>query len=489
MCHSIGTDTGFLDESPTAGDTYFRARSRLTRRERTLHPYAMARPRFSSSEDVFNYLMGFVNVEKGQKTEFKLDRMLFLAGLVGNPHLGRLTIHVAGSKGKGSVSTMAASILGAAGLKTGLYTSPHLLRWKERVALSSGEMPEATLIAAMEEILPFVEGKAPDFFPGAERPTYFELTTLVAFCAFRAEGCAAQVIETGLGGRLDSTNIVDPDVSAITPIELEHTQFLGDTIAKIAFEKAGIIKARKPVCLARQKEEALAVFRARAAGSGSALYLVGADIDVEDTQVSPSGTDCRLIAGRKAGALIKGLLPPSGLPVKSPIIGAIQAQNMALAAMATAQALPGLTSRDIARGLATATLPARFELVRAAPPVVLDGAHTPESIRLTMDTARRLFPGAKVLLFACAYDKRHAEMAALLAPHFEAIVVTKPGTFKASDPKAVYASFAALRPDARLEEDTAAALALAAGEAEARGAALLVTGSFYLCAEAKVFFS
>ena len=449
----------------------------------------MARPRFSSSEDVFAYLMGFVNVEKGQKTEFKLDRMLFLSALLGNPHLGRITVHVAGSKGKGSVSTMAASILGAAGLKTGLYTSPHLLRWKERIALSSGEMPEATLIAAMEEILPFVDGKPADFFPGAELPTYFELTTLVAFCAFRAEGCAAQVIEVGLGGRLDSTNIVEPDVSAITPIELEHTQFLGDTIGKIAFEKAGIIKRGKPVCLARQKEEALEVFRGRAAESGSALRLVGADIDAAEARISPSGTSCRLVPGRNAEASLKALLTADGLDVHCPIIGAIQAQNMALATMAAACALPGLAPEHVIRGLANARLPARFELVRENPPVVLDGAHTPESVRLTVDTARSLFPGPKVLLFACAYDKRHAEMASLLAPHFEAIVITKPGTFKTSDPKAVYASFAALRPDARLEEDTAAALALAAGEAEARGAALLVTGSFYLCAEAKAFFS
>jgi dihydrofolate synthase/folylpolyglutamate synthase len=162
---------------------------------------------------------------------------------------------------------------------------------------------------------------------------------------------------------------------------------------------------------------------------------------------------------------------------------------MALAAMAAACALPGLTSVNVVRGLAAAALPARFELVRTNPPVVLDGAHTPESVRLTVDTARTLFPGPKVLLFACAYDKRHAEIASILAPHFEAIIITKPGTFKASDPKAVFASFAALRPDARLEEDTAAALARAAGEADARGAALLVTGSFYLCAEAKTFFS
>ena len=171
--------------------------------------------------------------------------MQFLAAELGDPQSGRLTIHVGGSKGKGSVSTMCANILSASGLKTGLYTSPHILRWKERISFADHEMPEETLISAMEEVLPLIEGKSPGSFPGGEMPTYFELTTLLAFCAFRASGCSAQVVEVGLGGRLDSTNIVVPDVSVITPIELEHTQFLGDTIGKIAFEKAGINKARK----------------------------------------------------------------------------------------------------------------------------------------------------------------------------------------------------------------------------------------------------
>ena len=463
----------------------------------------MPRARFASSDDVFEYLLGYVNVEKGQKTEFKLDRMLFLAAKLGTPHLGRLTIHIAGSKGKGSVSTMCANILHAAGMRVGLYTSPHLLRWKERIAFAGKEMPERTLIRAMEEVLPLVEGKSADFFPGEELPTYFELTTLVAFCAFRAAGCDAQVIETGLGGRLDSTNIVDPDVAVITPIELEHTQFLGDTIAKIAFEKAGILKSGKPVCIAIQKPEALSVFESKADAMGSRLYRLGSDINFDRIRIDAEGTSCRLYfpegsatppdaarASSRAAAL-----PATGLEVHCPMIGAIQAQNMALAALASIVALQGKEVRDtraavsaaISKGLANSSLPARFELMGKEPAIVLDGAHTPESVRLTLDTMSTLFPGPKVLLFACAYDKRHAEMATILAPLFEAIIVTKPGDFKMSDPRAVFGSFAALRPDTAFEEETRAAIIKAVAESKERGAALLVTGSFYLCAEAKAF--
>lgn len=453
----------------------------------------MPRTRFSSSDEVFDYLLAFVNVERGQATVFKLDRMEYLAEKLGNPHLGRLGIHVAGSKGKGSVSTMCARILAEAGLTTGLYTSPHLLRWKERIAFADGEMPEEALIAAAEEVLPLIEGKNADDFPGEELPTFFELTTLIAFCAFRASGCAAQVIETGLGGRLDSTNIIDPAVSVITPIELEHTQFLGDTIGKIAFEKAGIIKTGKAVCIAPQKEEALRVFQAKAAEKKSALFQVGKDVAVSDIRLSQKGTHCRLGAGKDSSSRLAALLresnPKGEIEIASPMIGAIQAQNMALASLGAACALPGLDLSAIRAGLARSRLSARFELIAENPPIVLDGAHTPESAHLALDSLNALFTGPKVLLFACAYDKRHAEMARILAPHFEVIVITKPGSFKQSDPRSVFDSFAALRADVLFEADTRVACVKALAEAQARKATLLVTGSFYLCAEAKTFFA
>ncbi|MCX7026250.1 MAG: bifunctional folylpolyglutamate synthase/dihydrofolate synthase [Spirochaetes bacterium] len=449
----------------------------------------MDRGRFTSTDAIFDYLMRYVNVEKGQATVFKLDRMRSLASALSDPHKGRLTIHIAGSKGKGSVSTMCARLLEETGLKVGLYTSPHLIRWKERIAFASGPMEEKTLIEAMEEILPLVEGKGPSDFPGGEEPTFFELTTLLAFCAFRSTGCNAQVIEVGLGGRLDSTNIVEPDVSVITPIELEHTQFLGDTIAKIAFEKAGIIKIGKPVCVSAQKAEAMEAFEKKAAETQSSLYAVGRDIVARDIAVSLGGTSCTLTLGMRTGdslALsLSHIIPSGGLEISSPMPGAIQAQNMALALLAAACALPGLSSGAVARGLAKASLPARFEILPGEPTVVLDGAHTPESVRLTIATMMKLFPGKRVLLFACAHDKRHEEMAELLASHFERIIITKPGTFKVSEPEKVFESFKKRSEATSLVAETSLALKAALAEASARGAALLVTGSFYLCAEAK----
>jgi len=148
-----------------------------------------------------------------------------------------------------------------------------------------------------------------------------------------------------------------------------------------------------------------------------------------DPLVSAGGTSCDLVGSSDSDCALAAILPSGRLRVACPMIGAIQAQNMALAAMAAACALPAIKADEIVEGLARSALPARFELASSEPAIVLDGAHTPESIRLTLDTMRTLFPGPKVLLFACAYDKHHAEMAKILAPHFDAIIVTKPGNF------------------------------------------------------------
>lgn len=459
----------------------------------------MAAHRFGSSEDIFRYLMGFVNVERGQSTEFKLDRMLYCAERLGNPHLGRLTIHVAGSKGKGSVSTMCANMLAESGHATGLYTSPHLLAWKERIALAQGEMPEEVLLDAMDELFPLIDGKSPADFPGNGLPTFFELTTLIGFCAFRRAGCTAQVIETGLGGRLDSTNIVEPDVAVITPIELEHTQYLGDTLEKIAGEKAGIIKPGRPVCIAPQKPEAFAVFEKTARDRGCLFLPVEKICSIGSVEIGRNGTSCEIAILPDAAPALPAWLREAALRCRNPMPGNIQAQNMALALLATAVAAPRTDAASALRGLSAARLPARFEILGSHPEVVLDGAHTPESVSHGLDTFNSIFRGRNVLLFACAHDKKHEAMAKLLAPHFRHIVVTTPGTFKQSDPEKVHQSFLAYSPDAELVPDTTRAieraLELAGREAAETGSAetgsaepgaLLVTGSFYLCSEARI---
>ncbi len=436
--------------------------------------------RFSGSEEIFDYYMSFVNVEKGDHTEFKLDRMRQLCAALGHPENAEPSVHIAGSKGKGSVSTMIARILEAAGHRVGLYTSPHLLRWKERMSLAGDEMPEKFIIEGAQEILPLVEGKTDKDFAGGQKPTYFELTTLNAFLAFKHAGCDRMAVEVGMGGRLDSTNVITPLASVITPIELEHTEWLGDTIAKIAGEKAGIIKPGVPCFISRQKPEAHEVFERIASERGSKLFDAAKLVTIDNFSIDKSGTTAALRFAPEAG------VPWSGIEsFRVPLVGEVQAENMALALLAAAHVEPGLTAETCRRGLEKASLPARFQVLDLEPPVVLDGAHTPLSTQLSLDSFNRIFGSSPaVLLFACAHDKKHAEMASILRPRFAHIFVTKPGTFKKSDPELVARSFGIKEGGCKLIEDTQAAVNAARDLAKKLGQPLLIAGSFYLCSEA-----
>ncbi len=453
---------------------------------------------FPDTDAIYEFLLKFVNVEKGQKTEFKLDRMRALAGKLGDPQKKYRTIHVAGSKGKGSVSVMVARILDAAGVVTGLYTSPHLTDWQERISLAGSPMPDTILIEAASAVAAIVEGKGAGDFEGGELPTFFELMTLVAFMAFSLAGCEMAVVETGLGGRLDSTNIVDPEVSVITPIELEHTEFLGDTLGLIASEKAGIIKPGKPVCISSQSSEALEVLRSTAAERGSPLFEIRKVFSTISPSLNQSGTGAHLAFSRdfafprsmpgfpKHSAAVSFPGWDIGqLDLACPLVGSVQAENMALALVASSLSLPGIRMEAVIQGLAHANLPARFELVGRKPEIILDGAHTPASVSIALASLTELFGDRAILLFACAHDKKHGEMAAILAPHFESIIVTRPGTFKQSDPVSVWKSFVSLNRATVLAEDTAEAVRMAIRKSESEGIPLLITGSFYLCAEAR----
>lgn len=439
---------------------------------------------FLDSEAVYERLLDYVNVEKGEKTVFKLDRMRELCALLGEPQDAYRTIHVAGSKGKGSVSAMIARILEADGHRVGLYTSPHLIRWKERISLAGEEMPEETILESADEVLSLVEERKPSDFPGGELPTYFELTTLIAFCAFRRGECDRAVIETGLGGRLDSTNVVLPAASVITPIELEHTEWLGGTIPLIASEKAGIIKTGKPCYLSRQRPEAREVFVKRAAELGSELREAPLLVSVGDVSIGPRGTSARLDFAE--GSPLATAFP-EGLKARTPMIGRIQADNMALALLVAAESDSGLRPEAAVRGLAEAFLPARFQVLSLDPPLIIDGAHTPDSVGLALETFGSLFSRPSALLFACAEDKKSDEMASILAPFFDRITLTRPGTFKKGDLRALERGFAAAGREYSSFEDHETAIAGSISESRKRGMPLLVTGSFYLCAEVLKF--
>ncbi len=438
------------------------------------------KPRFAGTDDLYSHLLEFVNVERGQKTIFKLDCMRALCEELGDPQHACPAIHVAGSKGKGSVSIMMARILEASGHRVGLYTSPHLLRWKERMTLAGDEMPEDLILAAAAEVLSLVDGSGPSDFAGGELPTFFELTTLIAFCAFRLAGCDRVVIETGLGGRLDSTNVVNSYASVITPIELEHSEWLGDTIELIAAEKAGIIKPGKPCYLSPQVPEARVVFARTCAGRGSHLRESSELTQASGISITAAGTRATISFAANPALAARF---PQGMDLLTPMIGSIQADNMALAILAVAETESSLSVDAAALGMSKAFLPARFQVLAANPAIVLDGAHTPNSVRLALDSFEALFPGPKALLFACAEDKMHGHMAATLGPRFDRITITRPGMFKKTDLGALAASFQKTGVRFRETEDHAEAIRQARDEAASLNLPLLVTGSFYLCAE------
>lgn len=452
---------------------------------------------FRDADEVYAYLNRFLNFERRlEPTEYRLDRMERLKALYGKPDEAYRVVHVAGSKGKGSTATMIASILQASGRLVGLYTSPHLLSYTERIAIGGRPVDDAVLLPAASELADAMEGERPEDFPGGEAPTYFELLTMLGFLCFRRAGCDDAVIEVGLGGRLDSTNVVRPAACVVTPIELEHTELLGDTIPKIAAEKAGILKAGVPAFSSATRPEALAVVRERAEALGCPLVVLDEAASLSGVTIGRDGTSFRLeptevgvtpSASATVASAVRATVADSfaawkGIRARTPLIGVVQARNAAIAAMVSAYL--GCGRDDIERGLASARLRARFEILEGPPPAVLDGAHTPDSMAAAASDFKAIFPEGGLLLFGCAKDKDARAMARVLGQAFSEVVITRPGTFKESDPAAMEEAFRSEGFSVERLDDTDAAIERAMRRSDATGRPLLVAGSFYLCAAA-----
>ncbi|MDR2494287.1 MAG: tetrahydrofolate synthase [Spirochaetaceae bacterium] len=449
----------------------------------------------ASSGDVFAWLSRFINLETGQfTTSLRLDRMEALSRLAGNPECAAPVIHVAGSKGKGSVTGMIASILAAHGLRPARYTSPHVTEYRERITLNNDFFPEQVyrdagnaLCRAEADLRLRGASLFPHPAPDDTEASFFELLTLYFFLCARSARCDVMVVETGLGGRLDATNIVDPLVSVITLIELEHTEFLGTSLGVVAGEKAGIIKDRRPLVLAEQDKEALAVFVAKAAEKNAPLRYLPRTADIEQVSVTKAGTSFTLLP--------KDGLFPEPLRLFLPIAGEIQGRNAALAAVAAKTAFPDVPAEAVARGLRDFSLPARFERILDAPVLIVDGAHTPHSVESCVKTFSGLYGNRGALLFGCAAGKDARTMARILLPYFSHIIITTPGTFKVSFPQAVYDLFTreafgkADAPEVQYLEDTRAAMERALLLGREKGIPILGTGSFYLAAEIRSFMS
>jgi dihydrofolate synthase/folylpolyglutamate synthase len=447
---------------------------------------------FSCSADVFAWLSRFINMERGQGTkDFRLDRMEALSALAGHPERAAPVIHIAGSKGKGSVTGMIAAVLEAWGLKTARYSSPHVTEYRERITAGNVFFDESIYVEAGRELASIAAIDAGGELVSAaldagEAPTFFELLTLLFFLCARRARRDVMVVETGMGGRLDATNIVDPLLSVITSIELEHTEYLGNTLSAIAGEKGGIVKPGKPLILAEQGEEALAVFTGIAEKNQAPLCYFPDTAAIENLRVHKGGTDFTLVF-KKPGFF------SSPLDLSLSIPGEVQAQNAGLAVLALKTAFPSIEAETIRAALMDFRLPARFETVCRHPRMIIDGAHTPRSVEYCVKTFTALYGGDGVLLFGCADGKDVESMAKILVHHFSHIIITTPGTFKISYPEKVYGIFKqAARPEAGgpvaiCITETKAALQRALDLGLRLGLPVLGTGSFYLAAEIRNF--
>jgi dihydrofolate synthase/folylpolyglutamate synthase len=366
-----------------------------------------------------DYLYSFIDyslkhISELARAEFNLDRMFALMEELGNPQKKYPIIHVAGTKGKGSVAALCASALRAAGYKTGLYTSPHLRDYVERIQINGEPISHQHLIELVEEVKPAV-AKIP-------RLTTFEITTAIGLQAFAKDEVSAAVIEVGLGGRLDATNIVTPKVSVITSLSYDHMAVLGNTLAAIAGEKAGIVKQGIPVVSAPQADEALQVIERVAIERGCPFILVGEDVRFERLESSLDGQELKVSDQTSVVAL------------RIPLLGKHQVENAATAYAALKVSDIPISNDALQQGFAQAKWPGRFEILRREPPVVIDSAHNRDSARRLRETLDEYFPEIPVILIFCALeDKDITGMLEELKPRLECVVATRADHPRAPD--------------------------------------------------------
>jgi dihydrofolate synthase/folylpolyglutamate synthase len=381
------------------------------------------------------FLFGRINYERvavlpyGER-QLKLDRMRTLLNRLGNPDAGIPIIHVAGTKGKGSTSALIAAILHAAGYDVGVYSSPHLERLEERFCINGQACSADELVALVDRIRPVVQhmdDAARTAGDPSQQPTFFELTTALSLMHFADRQVDAIVLEVGLGGRLDSTNVCQPALTVITSISLDHTKQLGDTTAKIAAEKGGIIKPGVPLVLGAMDAAAYSVVAEMARNHGSRVIETPRDFDF--TYRPPHELNAHAAAGEMDFVTRQGEESFELRDATLRMLGKHQAANAALA-LASALELRRqgwLISTDAMRtGLAEASLPGRIELLGRRPTVVLDVAHNVASVAALADSLRESFASRNgVLVFAASRDKDAPGMLRVLLPHFQSVVLTE----------------------------------------------------------------
>jgi dihydrofolate synthase/folylpolyglutamate synthase len=398
-------------------------------------------------------------------TEVKpgLERIRALLESVDNPHERLRAVHIGGTNGKGSVAVMIASVLQRAGYRIGLYTSPHLISYCERIQINGAPIAEDEFAHIADELMPIADAMA-------DKPTQFEFMTAMAFLYFLSQKIDIAVIEVGLGGRFDATNVITPMVSVLTNVELDHTDLLGDTLEQIAWEKAGIAKRGVPFVTGERKPNALEVIARECAVVGAPL--IPARQRARRTDFTWEYQEFEVWSEGK---------------VRMKLLGGYQRENLnvALEALDVLRQSLEIPQEALVRGLEQASWPGRFEVVQREPYIILDGAHNPHAARALREDVRRYRERyalhKSALLFGVLRDKAYQTMAEILFPDFDEIVLVKPDSPRALEPSALL-SWA---PAAKICDTISEGLDVA----RASGAELIcVTGSLYVIGATKRLF-
>lgn len=428
-------------------------------------------------QQALDYLYSFIDYETmhlpRSAVNYDLRRVAELLFRLGNPHLAAKSVHIAGTNGKGSIAAMVTAALTASGYTTGLYTSPHLNDVRERFRVNGELITEEELMALVERLKPEVEAVN-------EKATYgelttFELLTVLGFAHFKLKGVDFQVLEVGLGGRLDATNVIQPEVCIITPISFDHTDVLGSSLTELASEKAGIIKPGSMVVTSPQPDEVAQVIEKACLDCEAGLVRVGSEVVWQSL-----GFD-----SERQLLQVQGKLGSYKLSI--PLLGHYQLENAATA-VAALEVLAGKgfnISRDsIINGLAKVSWPGRFQILSHRPLLVVDGAHNPDSARKLKQSLVQYFDFDRaILVMGASWDKDVAGIISELVPLFDKVIVTRSRHPRAMALEELIAVFRKCGVEVQAVEAVSEALSLALSMAGA-GDLVCVAGSLFVVAEA-----
>jgi len=437
---------------------------------------------FRTFEEAFRYIRQFTNYERMiplrySRDAFDLQRVRDVLSALGSPQEAYPIVHVAGTKGKGSVCAMIASVLQQAGLRVGLFSKPHLVRLNERVSINGREIPDEDFTQVMNELLPHLEERRL-----AGRPlTFFDLITVLALKYFAQQKADVVVLETGLGGRLDSTNVVYPKVTVITNVDFDHTHILGNTLERIAREKAGIIKPGVPVISGVEIPEPARVIEEIAERKGAPLYAIRRDFRLQEDPKPGEGFAVETWKREYRG-------------LRLPLLGAHQRANAAVA-LAALEALSdplgiNFTEEEIRQGLAYVRLRGRIEVLSKRPIVILDVAHNPSSLRALRETLQAHYPSRrKIFVIGMSKDKDLQGGLREILPAASGAIFTKIAHPRGAEPEKLLRIAHEAFPHLSAEVEPTVEEALKrAGRLLGPEDLLCITGSFYLAGEAALIF-